>query len=161
MSNKLPIWRHIVTQQAFKDINAFCDGAIGFIYLIEFDDHTYYLGKKNLYSTRTVKHTDKEIKGTLLNIKYKNSGKGFRQRYDIIQTESNWKTYKGSSKEVKGRVPIARYILSVAYSKLQLTYLEDKYLFMYDAIIDPNFLNANIGGKFYRGSIPPEASDDT
>lgn len=159
--SKLPDWTQVngKTVKVYQTLKDFPEGCIGFVYRILFDDNTLYIGKKSLYSLRTVKSEANRHKDAVVSIKFRNTGKGFRQRYDVIKLESNWKSYKGSSKEVKGRKPVERHILAFAFSKLELTYLEEKNLFKYDAIVDPSYINSNIGGRYYRGAIPQERFD--
>lgn len=159
--SSLPDWVqvHGKSIKRYLSLEDFPEGCTGFVYRILFEDGTLYIGKKSLYSLRTVKSEANKHKDAIVSIKFKNTGKGFRQRYDIIKLESNWKSYKGSSKEVKGRKPVERVILAFAFSKLELTYLEEKNLFKYDAIVDPSYINSNIGGRYYRGAIPQERFD--
>lgn len=159
--SSLPDWVQVHGKEIKKylSLKDFPEGCTGFVYRILFDDGTLYIGKKSLYSLRTVKSEANKHKDAIVSIKFRNTGKGFRQRYDIIKLESNWKSYKGSSKEVKGRKPVERVILAFAFSKLELTYLEEKNLFKYDAIVDPSYINSNIGGRYYRGAIPQERFD--
>jgi len=143
---------------AFKalEVNSIDDmpkGTYGFIYRITFMDGMKYIGKKNIYSVRT--------KTALKNGKvregaeriYKNTGKGFRQAFDIVKAESDWKSYCGSHKECKIRKPKIREILHYAFNKLQLTYLEAKYLFACEVLEDETYINDNILGSFYRSSF--------
>ena len=159
--SSLPDWVQVHGKEIKKylSLKDFPEGCTGFVYRILFEDGTLYIGKKSLYSLRTVKSEANKHKDAIVSIKFRNTGKGFRQRYDIIKLESNWKSYKGSSKEVKGRKPVERAILAFAFSKLELTYLEEKNLFKYDAIVDPSYINSNIGGRYYRGAIPQERFD--
>lgn len=124
---------------------------IGFVYCINFTDGTKYIGKKNLYITRTLKAL-KNGKRRIEALKtiYQNTGKGKREVFDIIQKESNWKTYQGSAKECKTKTVKERLILCYAFNKYQLTYLETKYLMVWDVLEDDTFINDNILGKFYK-----------
>lgn len=155
--SSLPAW--IRLEKEYTSINDFPSGCIGFVYHVKFDDGTMYIGKKNLYSVRKVKSEQNRNKDAVVDIKFRNTGKGFRQRYDVVRIESNWKSYKGSSKEVKGKKPVSRTILAFAYTKLDLTYLEEKYLFQYDVLTDPAYLNSNIGGRYYKGAVSGEKLD--
>lgn len=138
-----------------ESIDDFPKGAIGFIYRIKYDDSTMYVGKKNLYITRSIKarKDGKERPNTVQRI-YRNTGLKFRQPYDIVRMESDWKTYLGSHKEAKEKTLISKGILDVAFTNLQLTYLEAKWLFKLEVLEQNNYLNDNILGKFYRNVIP-------
>ena len=134
-----------------KSIDDMPKGAYGFIYRIRFVDGTQYIGKKNIYSTRTVKarQDGKPHPNTIDNI-WRNTGKGYRQKFDVVKVESDWKTYCGSSKQCKIRVPDYREILDYAYNKYQLTYREAEALFFHQVLEDESYLNDNILGSFYR-----------
>ena len=134
-----------------KSIDDMPKGTYGFVYRIRFVDGTQYIGKKNIYSTRTLKarKDGKPHEGTI-DCVWKNTGKGYRQKFDIVQIESDWKTYYGSSKQCKIRVPDSREILTYAYNKYQLTYYEAEALFFHQVLEDETYLNDNILGSFYR-----------
>lgn len=140
--------------EEIHSIEQFDKSIIGFVYLIEFTDGTKYIGKKNLYSIRSRKalKSGKPRKNTIRQ-EHRNTGKGKRQTYDILKLESDWLTYQGSSKECLEREVDKKYILEFAKSKIQLTYLEAKYLFSKEAIEKEEFLNDNILGSFYRDRI--------
>ena len=145
---------NIPDYETITSIEQVPEGAIGFIYLIEYVDGCKYIGKKNLYSKRTVAATksDKPRKNTIDRI-YKNTGKGFRQAYDVVLKESDWLTYKGSHRECTIRIVKEKHILQFAYSKAELTYLEAKYLFSNSVLESSKFLNDNILGSFFRNNI--------
>lgn len=135
-----------------KDILSIDDipkSAIGFVYLLEYDNGKRYIGKKNLVSIRVLKplKTGKVRKGASRIFKII---KGKRTPYDRVYKESNWKNYLGSSKQTKNLIPIKRRILAYAITNMQLTYLECKYQFMLGVLESDKYLNDNILGKFYR-----------
>lgn len=128
------------------------EGVFGFIYLITYTDNTHYLGKKQCISeTRLPVLKDDTIRPGASRIA-KNIG-GKRVQFDVVRKESAWKKYTGSSKLTAGKKIEFKTIIEYAYSKRQLTYLENKYLFSYEAIERDDFLNDNIGGRFFRGNI--------
>ena len=125
----------------------------GFVYLIVYKDGTKYIGKKNLYSTIKVKSLDSgKQRPNTIGKKYRNTGKGSRQSYDIIRKETDWLKYKGSHKERLKPID-KKYILDFAYTKLQLTYLEAKLLFKHEVLENNEFLNENILNAFYRNKL--------
>ena len=77
------------------------------------------------------------------------------EEVDLIRDSRGWKNYVGSSKEAKERIDdiVSREILEVARTKRELTYLEAKFLFIYNAIEDPMYINRNILNKFFRGNL--------
>lgn len=124
-------------------------GAIGFIYLITLVDgrengepDLRYIGKKNFFSDVKTKlgkkeqPTDKRLKT------YKRVRRMVYQNY--ISSNDYIKDY------VKKGGRVERVILEIAYSKLQLTYLECKYQFKYEVLEHDFYLNSNILGKFYK-----------
>lgn len=125
----------------------------GFVYLIEYKDGTKYIGKKNLYATIKMKSLPSgKQRANTVGKEYRNTGKGSRQSYDIIRKETDWLTYKGSHKEKLKQIS-HKYILDFAYTKIQLTYLEAKFLFKHEVLEDPKFLNENILNAFYRNKL--------
>jgi hypothetical protein len=130
------------------------DNVFGFVYEIEFTDGTKYIGKKQVTSTKTLpKLKSGKSRPNSIGIVYKNTGKGFRQCFEKIQSESDWKTYKGSHKDCKNKEPKNKTILAFAFSKLELTYLEAKALFMHEVLEHDEYINDNILGSFYRSNF--------
>ena len=127
--------------------------AYGFIYEITFIDNMKYIGKKNLYSIRTLPALKSgKVREGAEKI-HRNTGKGFRKAFDVVKIESNWKVYCGSHAECKIRIPKQREILHYAFNKLELTYLEAKYLFINEVLERDDYINDNILGSFYRSSF--------
>lgn len=159
MNNRsLPVWveegedaKGLPSSKVIASINDMPPNVHGFIYRIRFVDGTQYIGKKNIYSTRTLKarQDGKPHPNTIDNI-WRNTGKGYRQKFDVVKVESDWKIYCGSSKQCKIRVPDYREILDYAYNKYQLTYREAEALFFHQVLEDEIYLNDNILGSFYR-----------
>jgi len=146
-------WLDYSTKIPISQADQFNENVIGFVYLIEYTDGTKYIGKKNIYCTKTLP--------ILKNGKYrpncerilKNTGKGYRQPFDIVKKETNWKKYKGSHEDCKNKNIKNKYILAYAHTKLQLTYYEVKYQFIFGVLEDTKFINDNILGKFYRENL--------
>lgn len=120
-------------------INDMPPGAIGFVYVMTIAGTGHrYVGKKNLYSYIT-----KPVEG--------------KKRRQRIVKESNWLKYYSSNEQVRDLQrlgeTIDREIVEYCYSPIELTYAETRYLFIFDAIRDPLYLNSNILGKFYRGRV--------
>ena len=104
--------------------------AIGFVYLIKVKDSPYYYyGKKNLTSTR---------------------GRGKNKK----TTESAWRNYESSSKELKEMIKngakIEKEILEFAYNKSELSLLETKYIICNNCIEDKNSLNRWVYCRVYQ-----------
>lgn len=139
------------------DISDMPDGTYGFIYQTT---HTptgrKYIGKKVLFFERNVKIGKKEA----LLLKEERKAKGIGGRVPLKQkviTESDWKDYYGSHKEILKLVKegslmdFERKILHYVQNKKQLTYFECKYLFINEVLENRDkYINDNILGKFYR-----------
>ena len=151
MKNKLPEWQESGVGLTVTDISQMPKNTIGFVYYIQYMDGMKYIGKKNIFATKTLKGLKSgKTRPNIIDRVYKNTGKGFRQAFDIIRVESNWKDYTGSHKEAKIRIPKYRTILQYAKTNLQLTYLEAKWLFKESVLERDDYINDNILGKFYR-----------
>jgi hypothetical protein len=132
------------------DISDMPEGSYGFIYQISHPETgRKYIGKKVLYFERSKKLTKTELAAQ--------TGKGRKPTTKKVVSESDWKAYYGSQKDLVELVKYSnkegfiREILEFVPSKKLLTYYECKYLFKY-GVIEPNSLyyNDNILGKFYR-----------
>ena len=108
--------------------------AYGFVYLITTPENQKYIGRKYFWSIRKVK------------------GKSRRQR-----TESDWKTYYGSSDILKAKIKesdknlFRREIISLHLTKGRVNYEEVKEQFVNGVLESDEYLNDNINGKWHRG----------
>lgn len=124
------------------------EGVFGFVYIISYSDSTYYLGKKQCVSEKQLPVLQNgTIRPGAHRIARNINGK--RVQFDVLRKETAWKKYTGSSKLTAGKTIVAKTILQFAYTRRQLTYLETKYLFCYEVLEKPEFLNENILGKFF------------
>tara|TARA_B110000902_G_C14012147_1_gene476898 strand:- start:117 stop:557 length:441 start_codon:yes stop_codon:yes gene_type:complete len=138
-----------------KEVTSISDlpeDVMGFVYVIEYEDGTYYFGQKNMFKSMTLNALKNgETREGAVRVG-KNKG-GKRVYFDLVTKESNWLTYEGSSEATKDLVITDKTILDVAYSKRSLTYLEAKRLFIEEALEDEQCHNLNILGKFFKGNI--------
>jgi len=126
-----------------KEVTEVPEDAFGFVYMItNTKSGRKYIGRKYLQSTRR----------KALTAQQKRDGKKRRTR---VTTESNWRTYTGSSKpllaDIKelGKDHFKFEILIYGNSKGQVNYLEMKFQFINDVTLDPLYYNDTIGsGKF-------------
>jgi hypothetical protein len=124
---------------------------VGYIYMTTFLDlNRSYIGKKNFFHTNNVKLGKKELAALPVT-------RGKKPSKKKVLKSSDWKTYYGSSAEVKELLKIqpkdkiVRSVLKLCKSKKELTYYECKYLFQYGVLEDSTrWINDNILGKFYR-----------
>ena len=126
-------------------------GAIGFIYKIETYDGKAYIGKKNFYTKRKRKFGKKEI--AALTDKRK-------KHWEYVIKESDWLTYIGSNKvlqkDIAKGVKYEKYILDFAFSKKQLSYLEEKELYVNEVLESDKWYNDNISGRYFRKDLVKE-----
>ena len=78
--------------------------------------------------------------------------------YEIIKKESDWRSYIGSNKQLKEDVSngvriLKRQVILSCDSIKKLTFYEIKAMILYDVLIDSDFYNDNILGKFYRKDL--------
>ena len=122
----------------------------GFIYQVTHVPSGFsYIGKKVLHHNVKKKLTKKQLA--------EQSGRGRKSTTEVIQKESDWKTYYGSAKPIlellkQGRQDeFERVILKLVPNKKLLTYYECKYLFTMGVLEDPEkWYNDNVLGKFFR-----------
>ena len=122
----------------------------GFIYQVTHVPSGFsYIGKKVLHHNVKKKLTKKQLA--------EQSGRGRKSTTEVIQKESDWKTYYGSAKPIlellkNGRQDeFERVILKLVPSTKLLTYYECKYLFTMGVLEDPEkWYNDNVLGKFFR-----------
>jgi hypothetical protein len=122
----------------------------GFIYQVTHVPSGFsYIGKKSLHHNIKKKLTKKQLA--------EQTGRGRKPTTEVIQKESDWKTYYGSAKPILDLIKedkqeeFTREILQLVPNKKLLTYYECKYLFVKGVLEEPEkWYNDNILGKFYR-----------
>ena len=121
----------------------------GFIYIVtHLPSGKSYIGKKSLFHNVKKKLTKKQLA--------EQTGRGRKPTTEVIQKESDWKTYYGSAKPILDLIKegkqeeFTREILQLVTNKKLLTYYECKFLFMLGVIEhSESYFNDNILGKFY------------
>jgi hypothetical protein len=139
----------LYNEQFINSIEDMPQGTFGFIYITTHNSSGIsYIGKKSLYHNVRRKLTKKELA--------EQTGRGRKPTTQVIQKESDWKTYYGSTKQIveliKGgkQEDFTREILQFVFNKKLLTYHECKYLFAYGVLEQPEkYFNDNILGKFF------------
>jgi hypothetical protein len=111
---------------------------IGFVYIItHISSGKYYIGKKSVYQTRTLKPLS-----------------GMKKKR-IVTSESDWQTYYSSNDIIRAEVKkgyadqFSREIIKFCFSKKSLTYFETKEQFLRNVLEDETSYNNNILGKFF------------
>ena len=140
----------LYNEQVINSIEDMPQGTFGFIYITTHNSSGIsYIGKKSLYHNVKRKLTKKELADMPVT-------RGRKVTTEVVQKESDWKTYYGSAKPIveliKGgkQEDFTREIIQFVSSKKLLTYYECKYLFKYGVLEHPlEYFNDNILGKFY------------
>ena len=151
----LPTWNY--QGRMVTEISDMPDGTYGFIYETKhIPSGIKYIGKKVLFFERNKRLGKRALETLRLERKEKGIGGRTPAKQKII-TESDWKDYHGSHKDilklVKEGTPqdFSRTILQFVSSKKLLTYYECKYLFINEALETQGiYINDNVLGKFYR-----------
>lgn len=136
----------------YKDselIETLPDDLVGFVYCItNLIDGRQYIGKKKAKFSRT------SIKTVTLK-----SGLKKKKKVKSV-VDSDWKTYYGSSEELKGDVEklgqenFKREILTFCYSLGDLSYQEAKLQFVTDCLLYPDkFYNSWISARVRRSHL--------
>jgi serine/threonine protein kinase len=148
------MWKY--KDSIIESIEEMPKSSFGFIYEVT---HTptgrKYIGKKVLYFERNKKLGKRALEELRLERKTKGIGGRTPMKQKIV-TESDWKTYYGSHKEIitlikdKKQEEFTREILQFVPTKKQLTYFECKYLFIKEVLEGNDYINDNVLAKFYR-----------
>lgn len=130
-------WKH--GSKVITDINDFPEGTYGFVYMItNLDTYEFYIGRKQLMA----KVTKPPLKG--------------QKKKRVEFKQSKWLDYQSSNKDVQEWSNVEKVILTLAFSKIGLTYFETKALFCLGALEDDKSLNGNINGKYFKDKIQDE-----
>jgi len=106
-----------------------------FVYLIEYTDGRRYIGKKAVRAVRK-----------------RPPLKGYKRNRRLL-VNLPFIHYNGSHDEASVLEPVSKEILFQCSARKAATYLETELLFENYAIFDENYINANIGGTFYKNSL--------
>ena len=135
----------------FNSIEDFPTSTFGFVYKVKNKSNgKIYIGKKVLYFNRKKKLTKKELAEI--------TTPGRRPTTKIVQLESDWMGYWGSSKELiidfknQNGESFERKILKTCLTKKELTYWEIAYQLKEDVLLVDSY-NDNVLGKFYRKDL--------
>lgn len=130
---------------SIKDIPECCPFVV---YRIDFQDDTYYIGSKQIYSTRRIKLSKKR---SLLLWK----GKGPKPKYETVVKESDWKIYCSSSKLVKDRLEKGENatftIVDFFNNKRDMLLFEAGEIIKAFLPLDPKCLNSWVSIKMFKG----------
>jgi len=125
----------------------------GFVYKItNLTDGKFYIGKKVFWNNKKHKLTKKQLA--------EQTGPGRKSSHEVIRTESDWKTYWGSNKQLLadiktlGEDHFECLILQVCKTKKQLTYYEMHYQCKFECLVSSSLsYNDNILGKFFTKDL--------
>jgi hypothetical protein len=140
----------LYNNQEISSIGDMPVGTYGFIYMTtHIPTGVSYIGKKSLFHNVKRKLTKKELAEMPIT-------RGKKVTTEVVQKESDWKTYHGSAKPILELLKAGkqdefkREILYFVNSKKLLTYYECKYLFKYGVLENPlEYFNDNIQGRFF------------
>lgn len=126
----------------------------GFVYKItNLETGMFYIGKKSFYHNKKHKLTKKQLIE-------QPTKRGRKLTHEVIQVESDWKTYWGSNKQLLndvkelGEDKFECAILKLCKTKKQLTYWEMHYQCVNQCLVSPNLsYNDNILGKFFSKDL--------
>ena len=148
--------------QPITELKDMPEGTFGFIYKItNGKTGQYYIGKKQVVSVRKRNFGKKEI-AALEDKRMK--------KYEMVQKESDWKSYRSSNLDVKMwfisneaalkedrrddiNDQLELRILRFCSNKKSLTYYELQEQFSHDVLGDEFALNDNLLGKFFRKDL--------
>ena len=116
----------------------------GFVYIIYYTNGQMYIGSKVVRSELTKPLGKRELEAR--------TDKRQSVNKKVI-TESKWKTYEGSTKLSEGLTINTKVITHLCTDKRSMTYIEQRELFKVDAPVNPQYLNENIGGKFFDNCL--------
>ena len=158
-----PSWTY--QGRLITDISDMPKDTYGFIYEVRYKPtDTRYIGKKVLFFERNKRLGKKALEA----LREERKAKGIGGRVPLKQkvvTESDWKDYFGSQKEIvalakkdKAGENWEKRILEFVPNKKLLTYYETKHLFINNVLEDSYsaHINDNILGKFYRKDFKDE-----
>ena len=106
-----------------------------FVYVITYDNGQKYIGKKAIRAVRR-----------------KPPLKGYKRNRRIM-TDLPFKNYQGSHINAKILNPVKKEIMFQCSSRKTATYLEMSLLVHMNAIFEKQFVNENIGGKFFSDTL--------
>ena len=145
----LQVMESVTVETLINDENFNINDYEGYIYMTSFlDVNRQYIGKKNFFHTQNKKLGKKESAALP-------TARGRKPTKKTIVKESDWKTYYGSSDEIK-KIPkdqLKRYLVRLCTSSKELTYYETKYQFTYGVLEDTKWINDNIQGRFFRKDL--------
>ena len=154
-----------------EDLNSECTDIV---YEITYRDGRKYLGKKGVRSVSTVpalktksrdganlitRHILRDEEGKIITSKAARKAarsrglKAKAEYYEQLVTNKPFIKYEGSHSKEEGLEIVTKEILYQCKGKTAATYIETGLLFMHDAVITDNYLNKNIGGKFFDNAL--------
>lgn len=130
-----------------KKVSEAPEDAFGFVYMItNLKSGKKYIGRKYLGQTRRKPLTKKQ----------KAAG---RKRRTVVRTESNWREYTGSNKELNedieklGKKNFKFEILIFGETKGQVNYLEENIHHKFDVVLDSSFYNDAVGPRRFNNMV--------
>jgi hypothetical protein len=128
-----------------EDLDPKC---VSIVYIIEFENNKFYVGKLVVRSMRRLKPTKAQL--------------AIRKNYKRVELKNiAFQDYVGTSDETKGLKVVNKTILHQCSNKKTATYLEAKILHTVNAIFSDDYLNKNISGVYFDNSLDGLIEVDT
>ena len=153
------------------DLDPLCTN---FVYVIHYTNGQAYIGKRTVRSMSIlpVLKTKVRDEGNLITrhilrgddgkiITSKAAKKAARlagvkakaELFEEVFTDKPFIKYEGSSEETKGLVIAAKEIIYQCSTKQTSSYLEEMLLFEESAVVSPDYINANVGGRYFDSCL--------
>jgi hypothetical protein len=147
----MPNWIDFKSNREITDVADMPEGVFGFVYLIVTYEGKKYIGRKQVSSKRKRRFGKREI------AKLKDKRK---KTWEWVIKESDWKDYVSSNDKLKEDIAngtkYEKYIIEYAFSKKELSYLEEKHLFSKGVLESDTWYNSNIAGRYFPKDVVKE-----
>jgi len=120
-----------------EDLDPLCTD---FVYIIHYTNGQSYIGKKRIRAERRLKPTKAQL--------------AIRKNYVRKEVKDlPFVNYEGSCKETGCLEIASKEIVYQCSTKQTASYLEEMLLFDVSAVISPDYINANIGGRYFDTAL--------
>jgi len=125
------------TIHGHSDLDPLCTD---FVYIIHYTNGQAYIGKKRVKAERRLKPTKVQL--------------AIRKNYVRKEVKDlPFIKYEGSCKETECLEIASKEILYQCSGKQTASYLEEMLLFEVNAVVSPDYINSNIGGRYFDSCL--------